>query len=158
MCTLHQVFILTLDYNTTVNCFAILTISSYRHSALTHRLPCLLAHTSDRNAQLPCRRALLSMQCRCAHSRYASMNHTGLCTAAIVSIGSLLMRFGKRRVPFVNFLPYRIPLFYCRLQNPRDPSSGYPIAIQRTPTSRPLCRICSKLPATLSIINDVRFG
>ncbi|KAF8520437.1 snRNA-activating protein of 50kDa MW C terminal-domain-containing protein [Hysterangium stoloniferum] len=45
-----------------------------------------------------------------------------------------------------------------RLQNPRDPSYGYPIAIQRTPTVRPLCRICSKVPATLSILNDIRLG
>ncbi|KAF8578710.1 hypothetical protein K439DRAFT_1663597 [Ramaria rubella] len=45
-----------------------------------------------------------------------------------------------------------------RLQNPRDPSLGYPIGLQRTPASRSLCRICSKVPATLAILNDVRLG
>ena len=54
-------------------------------------------------------------------------------------------------------LPFR-PFSCCRLQNPRDPSSGYPVTIQRTPTFLPLCRICSKVPAMLSIINDVRLG
>jgi len=45
-----------------------------------------------------------------------------------------------------------------RLQNPRDPNSGYPIGIQRTPTVRPICRICTKVPATFSILNDIRLG
>ncbi|GJJ06337.1 hypothetical protein Clacol_000528 [Clathrus columnatus] len=45
-----------------------------------------------------------------------------------------------------------------RLQNPRDPISRYPITLQRTPTLRPLCRICGKIPATLSVLNDMRLG
>ncbi|KAF8517647.1 snRNA-activating protein of 50kDa MW C terminal-domain-containing protein [Gautieria morchelliformis] len=52
----------------------------------------------------------------------------------------------------------RNPSSSYRLQNPRDPSSGYPIATQRTPSSHALCRICSRVPATVSIINDVRLG
>ncbi|KIJ49625.1 hypothetical protein M422DRAFT_246699 [Sphaerobolus stellatus SS14] len=45
-----------------------------------------------------------------------------------------------------------------RLQNPHDPVSGYPICTHRTPISRALCRICSKVPATLSILGDSRLG
>lgn len=77
----------------------------------------------------------------------------------LVALGSLSLRIGE---------PYWIlhrgncehwfVIDEIRLQNPRDPVSGYPICIQRTPVQRPLCRICSKVPARFSILNDVRLG
>jgi len=45
-----------------------------------------------------------------------------------------------------------------RLQNPHDPVAGYPICVQRIPKTGAVCRICNKVPSTLSILNDARLG
>ncbi|RDB24751.1 snRNA-activating protein complex subunit 3 [Hypsizygus marmoreus] len=45
-----------------------------------------------------------------------------------------------------------------RLQHPADGRSGYPLTLQITPPLLDLCRACLKVPATLSIVGDVRLG
>ncbi|KAF7376285.1 Expansin-like EG45 domain-containing protein [Mycena sanguinolenta] len=45
-----------------------------------------------------------------------------------------------------------------RLQHPSDPPSGYPLTTQITPPILDLCRGCTKVPATVSVVNDERLG
>jgi len=45
-----------------------------------------------------------------------------------------------------------------RLFHPSDLLSGYPLTLQITPPILDLCRACSKVPAVLSVVNDVRLG
>ncbi|KAF9010517.1 snRNA-activating protein of 50kDa MW C terminal-domain-containing protein [Cyathus striatus] len=39
-----------------------------------------------------------------------------------------------------------------------DPSSGYPLTIQLTPTLVDLCRACGRVPASYSVVGDVRLA
>ena len=45
-----------------------------------------------------------------------------------------------------------------RLLHPSDPQFGYPLTLQITPSLLDLCRACSKVPATWSIVGDIRLG
>ncbi|TFK54170.1 hypothetical protein OE88DRAFT_1625240 [Heliocybe sulcata] len=45
-----------------------------------------------------------------------------------------------------------------RLLHPEDLVSGYPLTVQITPALLDLCRACSKVPAVLSVIGDIRLG
>jgi len=45
-----------------------------------------------------------------------------------------------------------------RLQHPSDALLGYPLKLQTTPPLLDLCRACSKVPAHLSVVGDVRLG
>ncbi|GLB37608.1 putative snRNA-activating protein of 50kDa MW C terminal [Lyophyllum shimeji] len=45
-----------------------------------------------------------------------------------------------------------------RLQHPSDVTTGYPLTLQITPALLDLCRACSKVPASLSVVGDIRLG
>ncbi|KAH7888531.1 snRNA-activating protein of 50kDa MW C terminal-domain-containing protein [Phlebopus sp. FC_14] len=45
-----------------------------------------------------------------------------------------------------------------RLSHPADLPSGYPLTLHVTPTLSELCRACSKVPAVLAILGDIRLG
>lgn len=45
-----------------------------------------------------------------------------------------------------------------RLQHPSDALFGYPLMLQVTPPLLDLCRACSKVPALVSVVGDVRLG
>ncbi|KIK92826.1 hypothetical protein PAXRUDRAFT_829589 [Paxillus rubicundulus Ve08.2h10] len=45
-----------------------------------------------------------------------------------------------------------------RLPHPSDPPSGYPLTLHITPTLLEVCKACSKVPAVLAIIGDMRLG
>lgn len=45
-----------------------------------------------------------------------------------------------------------------RLPHPSDPASGYPLMLCLTPTLSELCRACSKAPAVISVVDDIRLG
>ncbi|KAI0743548.1 snRNA-activating protein of 50kDa MW C terminal-domain-containing protein [Daedaleopsis nitida] len=45
-----------------------------------------------------------------------------------------------------------------RLRHPSDPQSGYPLTTQITPPMCDFCRVCTKVPASYSIVGDVRLG
>jgi len=51
--------------------------------------------------------------------------------------------------------------FSYRLRHPCDPPhSEFPFTVHHSPShmTRPRCRICIKLPATISVIGDIRLG
>ncbi|KAI0630366.1 snRNA-activating protein of 50kDa MW C terminal-domain-containing protein [Trametes polyzona] len=45
-----------------------------------------------------------------------------------------------------------------RARHPTDPESGYPLTTQITPPLLDFCRVCVKVPATYSIVGDIRLG
>ncbi|KAF8904483.1 snRNA-activating protein of 50kDa MW C terminal-domain-containing protein [Gymnopilus junonius] len=45
-----------------------------------------------------------------------------------------------------------------RLLHPFDPRSGYPLTLQIVPAMLDLCRACTKVPAVLSVVGDVRLA
>ncbi|KAF9244968.1 snRNA-activating protein of 50kDa MW C terminal-domain-containing protein [Melanogaster broomeanus] len=45
-----------------------------------------------------------------------------------------------------------------RLPHPSDPPSGYPLTLHITPALSEVCRACSKVPAVLAIVGDMRLG
>lgn len=45
-----------------------------------------------------------------------------------------------------------------RYPHPSDPASGYPLMLYLAPTLSELCRACSKAPAVISVVNDIRLG
>jgi len=51
-----------------------------------------------------------------------------------------------------------IVITQIRLAHPTDPKNGYPLLIQRAPSPHPICRICTRFAAELSIVGDVRIG
>ncbi|KIO09904.1 hypothetical protein M404DRAFT_111474, partial [Pisolithus tinctorius Marx 270] len=45
-----------------------------------------------------------------------------------------------------------------RLPHPSDPASGYPLMLHLTPALSDLCKACSKAPAVISVVGDIRLG
>lgn len=45
-----------------------------------------------------------------------------------------------------------------RLPHPSDPASGYPLMLHLTPALSELCKACSKAPAVISVVGDIRLG
>lgn len=45
-----------------------------------------------------------------------------------------------------------------RLPHPSDPASGFPLMLYLAPTLSELCRACSKAPAVISVVSDIRLG
>ncbi|KAI5120344.1 hypothetical protein M0805_009419 [Coniferiporia weirii] len=47
---------------------------------------------------------------------------------------------------------------HIRLLHPTDPQEGYPLTLHITPPILDLCMACTRVPAVLSIVGDVRLG
>ena len=57
--------------------------------------------------------------------------------------------------PRLSFILYYI---YHRMLHPSDPTQGYPLTLHITPPIIDLCMACSRVPAALSIVGDIRLG
>lgn len=64
------------------------------------------------------------------------------------------IRYGQLFDLCLDLHAYRL----CRRAHPSDPTAGYPLMIQTTPPILDLCRACTKVPATWSIVGDSRLG
>ena len=60
----------------------------------------------------------------------------------------------------ISFTHPDCPLYYTyhRMLHPSDPTQGYPLTLHITPPIIDLCMACSRVPAALSIVGDIRLG
>ncbi|KAF9469917.1 snRNA-activating protein of 50kDa MW C terminal-domain-containing protein [Collybia nuda] len=92
-------------------------------------------------------------------SRQKSTIKKGTTTICNTSIAALSLRINQ---PYW-FLhqgncEHFIVVDQIRFQHPSDTSSIYPLTLQITPPLLDLCRVCSRVPAVLSVMGDVRLG
>ena len=125
----------------------------FSHSKLVNHLDTLVKKTSNSVIKAPValQDARLSSLCVRLNEPYWLI-HRGNCEHFVV-VDQIRWASKRTSTSLRGFVDQE-----SRLIHDTDPHTGYPLRLQTTPALLDLCRGCSKIPAVLSIVGDVRLG